>query len=120
MAFRGRLSSPMQYNYFRFSYVAAGIKNSFCSLQRSMALYRYTTQSLSTSMWVLVPVSGDDKVSGNVYVRVIYRKRCCGRQDELPLQSVHPTSPSIGKFLHYGSPGGSVVKNLPAMQEAQI
>ena len=23
-------------------------------------------------------------------------------------------------MLHYGSPGGSVVKNLPAMQEAQI
>ena len=83
-------------------------------------MYRHTTHSLSTSVWVLVPFSGGDKVSGNVYVRVIYRKGCCGRQDEPPPQSVHPVSPNIGKYVTLWPPGGSEVKNLPAMQEARV
>ena len=58
-------------------------------------------------MWVLVPVSGDDKVSGNVYVRVIYRKR----HKNLDQGHMHVSYKGLGP-IHVSNKGWREMSNL--------
>ena len=47
------------------------------------------------------------------------RDAAVGRMNPLP-KAFNPFPLVLVNMLHYGSPGGSVVKNLPAMQEARV